>query len=129
MKANELQVGDYIRIKPSLLPISISAVHQRKIGYHAHPNKLEWVRQGLLEPIPLTEELLAKNFEKNGDEGYQLDNTWRIWQNPNFGYIAATLTIDDYGGGSYEPCVPIRYLHELQQFLRLLKVQKNIVLY
>lgn len=131
MKCNELQIGDWVIVKPSFLPVCIAAVHQKKIGYHIYQHKLEWVRRSLLEPIPLTDEFLEKHFElvegRKG-EGYQLGNLWRIWSNPNFGYIAATLVIDDFGAGCYEPCIPCRYVHELQNLLRQLKNDKEIIL-
>lgn len=131
MKCNELQIGDWVIVKPSLLPVCVAAVHQKKIGYHIYQHRLEWVRQSLLEPIPLTDEFLKKHFELvegRKEEGYQLCSLWRIWSNSNYGYIAATLTIDRFGGGGYEPCIPCRYVHELQNLLRQLKIDKEITL-
>lgn len=128
MKCKELQIGNLLNVWPSLMTIRVSAVHNKKVGYNACTHKLAWIRQDLLRPIPLTEEILGKNFEKNGEYGYQLDSLWRIWSNSNYGYIAATLTIDAFGGGSYEPCIPCRYVHELQNLLKLLKINKEIIL-
>ena len=128
MKCNELQIGNWVIVKPSLLPVCVAAVHQKKIGYHIYQHRLEWVRQGLLEPIPLTDEFLSKNFERDGEYGFQLGNLWRIWSNSNYGYIAATLVIDEFGAGCYEPCIPCRYVHELQNLLKQLKINKEITL-
>ena len=83
----------------------------------------------LIQPIELTEDILFKNFEcetYRDSSDYKLcekgkADMWRIWKNPNYGYIAGALTMDDFGGGSYEPCVPIRYVHELQHFLKVIK--------
>lgn len=64
MKEIKLQIGDYVFIKSSsgdTTLIKIAAVHQKKVGYHNVPNKLNWVRFSLLEPIPLTIEILKKN--------------------------------------------------------------------
>lgn len=61
MKAKDLMLGDYISVKPSGLPIKVAAVHHKKVAYHAVINKLTWVRESLLEPIPLTPEILEKN--------------------------------------------------------------------
>ena len=128
MKCNELQIGNWVIVKPSLLPVCVAAVHQKKIGYHIYQHRLEWVRQGLLEPITLTDEFLSKNFERDGEYGFQLGNLWRIWSNSNYGYIAATLVIDEFGAGCYEPCIPCRYVHELQNLLKQLKINKEITL-
>lgn len=87
----------------------------------------ERVRGEQMEPIPLTDEILAKNFALT-KHGYQVCNCWKIWANPNYGYILATLVMDEFGGGSYEPCLPCRYAHELQQFLRLKHEEKEVVI-
>lgn len=128
MKCNELQLGNYVLIKPSGKLISIAAIHQKKVGYHNVPNKLEWVRQSMLNPIFLTDDILEKNFPKNKEDYYQLCHILRIWSNPNYGYVAAILTINDLGLGIYRPCIPCRYIHELQNLLTLLKVNKKIAL-
>lgn len=62
MKCNELQLGNYVLIKPSGKLISIAAIRQKKVGYHNVHNKLEWVRQSMLNPIFLTDDILEKNF-------------------------------------------------------------------
>lgn len=70
MKGIKLQLGDYVFIKSlnggyHTTLIKIAAIHQKKVGYHKVPNKLNWVRFSLLEPIPLTPEILEKNgFDK-----------------------------------------------------------------
>ena len=69
MKANELMIGDYISVKPSGMPIKVAAVHHKKVAYHAVINKLTWVRESLLEPIPLTQEILKKMGLKIGMDG------------------------------------------------------------
>lgn len=61
MKSSELQIGDYVLVKPSMMPIKVAAVHHKKVGYHAVTHKLNWVRMDLLEPIPFTVELAKKN--------------------------------------------------------------------
>ena len=65
MRSSDLQKGDYALIKflsggYHTILIKIAAVHQRKVGYHKVANKLNWVRTSLLEPIPLTSEILEK---------------------------------------------------------------------
>ena len=128
MKCNELQLGNYVLIKPSGKLISIAAIHQKKVGYHNVPTKLEWVRQSMLNPIFLTDDILEKNFPKNEGDNFQLCRMWRIWPNPDYGYVAAIMTIDNSKGEVYEACTPCRYVHELQNLLTLLKVNKKIIL-
>lgn len=72
MKATELMIGDYVLVKPSMMLIKVAAIHHKKVGYHAVTHKLNWVRMDLLEPIPLTPEIL----EKNGFRHYEETNEY-----------------------------------------------------
>lgn len=137
-KGIKLQLGDYVFIKSlnggyhtSL--IKIAAVHQKKVGYHRTPNKLNWVRFSLLEPIPLTTEILEKNgFNKVPQPNCSNPYHWEFkeyeegtdellyrieaYYNQLCGMY---ISIDNYGD-----CEPyfdkqIEHIHELQQALRL----------
>lgn len=80
MKANELMSGDYISVKPSGMLIKVAAVHHKKVAYHAVVNKLFWVRESLLEPIPLTTEILEKNgFGKYNLRCFEGEHQWTWW--------------------------------------------------
>jgi len=61
MKAKDLMIGDYVSLKPSGMIIKVAAVHNKKVAYHAVVNRLSWVCESLLEPIPITPEFLKKN--------------------------------------------------------------------
>jgi len=61
MKAKDLMIGDYVSLKPSGMIIKVAAVHNKKVAYHAVVNRLSWVWESLLEPIPLTLEICKKN--------------------------------------------------------------------
>ena len=66
MKTKELTLGSYVTVKPSGMMIKVEAIHNKKVGYHATTNRLTWVRQDLIEPIPLSSEILEKNgFKKD----------------------------------------------------------------
>jgi hypothetical protein len=78
-----------------------------------------------ISPIPLTDEILDKNLDRK-EHGWQVKDCWKIWANPNYGYILATLVMDAFGGGSYEPCIPCTYLHELQNAMTVLRAGKEI---
>ena len=129
MKANNLMIGDYISVKPSGMPIKVAAVHHKKVAYHAVINKLEWVRESLLEPIPITPEILEKNgFEKLEEKYYR-----RFLEEKGY-YESVRVYFDE------EPNVEVRvldrsefkgrikYLHQLQQAMRLCKIRKEIEL-
>ena len=123
MKANELMIGDYISVKPSGMPIKIAAVHHKKVAYHAVINKLAWVRESLLEPIPLTTDILEKNgFVKKEyrwilPDLYTEDNLIVLLNVAN-GFALPTAEGITLG---------FQYIHELQHFYKLCGIKKEII--
>lgn len=66
METKELTLGACVRVKPSGMMIKVEAIHNKKVGYHATTNRLTWVRRDLIEPIPLSSEILEMNsFKKD----------------------------------------------------------------
>ena len=121
MKAEELMVGDYVRIKPSGMLIRVAAVHRKKVAYHTCVSKLAWVRGDLLKPIPLTPEILEKNGWEKRPTGYvfytdgkRYDNSlWYIFDSNTFVVNTAKFQI--------------KYVHQLQHALRLCGIEKEII--
>ena len=116
-----------VTVSPSNMVIKISAVHHKKVAYHACVQKLTWVREGLLRPIPLTDDFFVKNgfVYHEGEKGmygvtlspyYQLGDSFKVWCDGS--HYSVWL----------EDAVDIEYVHQLQQFLRLSKIKKEIVL-
>lgn len=144
MKGTKLQIGDYVFIKSlyggyHTTLIKIAAVHQGKVGYHNVPNKLNWVRIGLLEPIPLTSEILEKNgFDKVPQSGCLNPYYWefkeyeeetdallyhiKAYRNPFRGMYIFIENFGDCGTLSFNK--QMESLHELQQALRLCGIDK-----
>ena len=143
MKANDLMLGDYISVKPSGRPIKVAAVHHKKVAYHAVINKLTWVRESLLEPIPLTPEILEKNgFKKDAFTNLSPDF---YFGNDDFSICINLQSTCDKSkgiwienrktrrsGGFNESRHSLQkeplYVHELQHALRLCGINKNIEL-
>ena len=138
MTAKELMIGDLVLIKPEMKPIKVAAVHQKKIGYHVRADKLNWVRFGLLEPIPLTPELLVANGfditeKKNefysttlckiqGPKGSWFEDlgqriTFLYDRHGDFVFPIASLNNNDHDNimGSF------KYVHQLQHAFRMLQ--------
>lgn len=130
MKANELMIGDYLSVKPSGMPIKVAAVHHKKVAYHAVINKLAWVRESLLEPIPLTLEILEKNGLEKGNHGrlygeYFDEDTnqdLEITFNSKTGEVWWSYNWDEYH------IIRLRYVHQLQHALSLCGIKKEIEL-
>lgn len=138
MRATELMLGSYVSVVPSGMIIKTAAIHKYKVGYHAVTNKLEWVRMSLVRPIPITPELLKRlGFDRiihyvafmscrhdNGDI-----------TNIIYNFQSGTVTIDDnpfclVNKVCERPqrieAVGCRYLHELQNRLRIFGIELEI---
>ena len=110
MKNPNFMIGDIMLVKPSMMPITIAAVHDKKVGYHAVTNKLNWVRIGLLEPIPLTPKILEKN-------GFEYEPYKLAWHLPNGFRILISEIWELY----LDDCLKAKLynVHQLQHALRL----------
>lgn len=91
-------VGDYVLIDGK--PRRVDAVHQKKVGWHSVHYKMEWARFGVIEPIKIDRninEQIAPSFGLmwNDDD----DDTYTL-----------------YCEGEHR----IRYVHELQDYIRLI---------
>lgn len=124
MKASDLMIGDYVTVTPSGMLIQVAATHKRKVAYHACTDKLSWVREGLLRPIPLTREILEKNGMK-----FRTNVGWFAEDEEYFLEISTKgdnvyWTINDW---EYS-LLKLNYVHELQHALKLCRIEKEIVL-
>ena len=128
-------IGDYVTVMPSGMLIQVAAVHKKKVAYHTCTNKLPWVREGLLRPIPLTPEILEKNgFTQCEPQGYDLyikdkegAGLYRIfWQGESYNYYLE-IAAYAYPLGEFNK-TNIKYVHQLQHALRLCGINKEISL-
>jgi hypothetical protein len=127
-------LGDYVKVKPSGMIIKVAAIHQKKVGYHSCQSKLEWVRRDLIEPIPLTPEILEKNgfvksehvsdtppYDKDelGNMHFSQNGRFWGWWQPH-----EVFMIPANGLGWLE----IKYVHELQHAFKMSWIKKEIEL-
>ena len=133
MKANELQIGDYVQHNGSAYVVEeISAkgwVHLIDPRYNVRVQMTSDYIIDLLKPIPLTREILRKNFGEedaigwfNMDEEYYevyireyTDSVWSV------SYHSCEMNIE-------EQKVFVFHVHELQHILRFFGIEKEIVL-
>lgn len=139
MKASDFMLGDWVLVND--VPLQVDALSDNSCGFCDSEGKIYWAQEGFdnLVPIPLTEEILARNgfdyafytvsetldirlmvAKINGDYiEIRLDKkTIGVW-----------LDYDENGDGVYSdylfplPC----YVHEFQHALRLCGIEKQIV--
>ena len=132
MKANELMIGDWLKCSDPT-PFRITDIETEKgTSYFSVIGDDGWVVDGgELEPIPLTAEILNKNFPKP-NEDYWVEGDF-----PIIGYSIPCITDGNrpYVEVSiYDPArvmefeMFFHYVHELQHALRLCGIEKEIEL-
>lgn len=129
-------MGNHVMVLPSKMVIKIAAIHNKKVGYHAVANRLEWVRMSLVRPIPLTIETLEKNgFKRN--EMY-LTTDFELAKDGVDIYIMVfddgSIVVDVennfkemVGANRLHHC-EIKYVHQLEQAMRSCRIDKEITL-
>jgi len=132
MKANEIQIGDWLYYKGQFnaFPFKVESITKKKVGYHAEPNehRIYYLRLSECKPIPLTPEILEKNgFElKEGEIGM-----YGVTTVPH--YLCKGVPFEVFCDGDpfaiwFKEPVNIKYVHELQHALRLCGIDKTIEL-
>ena len=130
MKANEIQIGDWLYYKGQFnaFHFKVESITKKKVGYHAEPNehRMHYLRLSECKPIPLTPEIL----ERNGFVHYDLVDFW-IWKKESFKPVRLGKYDKDKWMLSINcdniPC-ECKYVHQLQHALRLFGVKKEIEL-
>ena len=125
MKANELMVGDWVKLKTddgTFIKVHISALSFEYIwGIIDDDEANDAIGYDYLEPIPLTAEILEKNLSTTS----QIQYCWDDFLSNSFGEDFYEIR---YHGDVTELIISIRYVHELQHVLKLCKIEKEIIL-
>ena len=138
MEARIFMIGDYAFVKPSGMLIKIVAVHHKKVAYHAVINKLTWVRESLLEPIPLVPKILEKNGFVKVEHYYPYPTYEYKVESLKF-VVRVAFPKDSKATERTKPFAEIdaewcwynndcEFLHDLQQVMRLCRIKKEIIL-
>ena len=136
MKANELQIGDYVNYRGQIK--KVTSLYDKGGSNEVGWSKKEsvWVNADNVEPIPLTPE----NLEKNGfgvlDQGDGRKDVWTGFGVDCEGDIEVEfrdnipihLKIDGGFKGEYYTSANIKYVHQLQHAFRLCGIEKTIEL-
>ena len=129
MSGKELMIGDWVYYKNDNKNHQISSVNMQRDGsvLIAIENDLSF--DYMFEPIPIK----RIHLTKNGFKATNAEDTEFVYRN---GY-KVTVMIDEYMGETIflsinfaekELWMPIKYLHELQQSMRLFGIEKEIKL-
>ena len=123
MKANEIQIGDWLYYKGQFnaFPFKVESITKKKVGYHAEPNehRMHYLRLGECKPIPLTPEILEKN-------GFVVESRDCHGEPLQYCELVDGLWIDISGENFFEG--KLEYVHQLQHALILCEIEKEIIL-
>ena len=132
MKANEIQIGDWLYYKGQFnaFHFKVESITKKKVGYHAEPNehRMNYLRLSECKPIPLTPEIL----KKNGFKHYVTEEDGDCFDNREGDlYYCLNRTADGYMScidvtHSFTISGLIKYVHELQHILRLCGLDKLV---
>ena len=125
MKANELMIGDWVRIKDGY-PFKMEDVSGTSLFRRWTSDGETMIPYGWneIEPIPLTWEILEKNGFTRFGTGYILKGEHFGLDNPS----SPNNYLDNYWLRISIKAVNIKYVHELQHALRLCGIEKEIEL-
>ena len=115
--------GDWLFYKGrfNAFPFKVEQITKKKIGYHVLPNenRIYYLRPNEVFPIPLTEEILTKNFPNHKEiVWFPLDT--------KPGYFNIYWEYPSFGDGEIR--LNIQYVHELQRILKMCGINKEIIL-
>lgn len=140
MKANELMIGDWVRVKAPYFKKNKAyrVVEVREHGYNAEatanielPDEDDEASMTgeYIIGIPITPEILEKN-------GFTKSERYEVWKTISDDYElritpwrVAVIFLDEDGSDKEEFSAPRpKYVHELQHALRMCGIEKDIVL-
>ena len=140
MKANEIQIGDWLYYKGQFnaFPFKVESITKKKVGYHAEPgdNRIYYIQLNEVQPIPITPEILEKNGFKPYIPEYHLETVYAC-QDVSKAVANELYALWPYQDGSFYLLLRvdgkdmvrmnIHYVHQLQHVLRLCGIEKEIV--
>lgn len=140
MKANELQIGDYVDYRG--LVIKVTSLYDKggsnEVGWS--DKESVWVNADNVVPIPLITEILKKNgFETEDDVHFSIQGQSDILELllvevPFDGYYFDIVRTEKTINKCNQRCyidryfASIDYVHQLQHALRLCGIEKEIIL-
>ena len=142
MNATDLMLGDYIQMEDEEGKLLTDCVCG--LGYVPQWNELgiktieggdEWLRESEVMPIPLTKEIIEKNFTLNNKYQEQFEDGHHFYYNivPKYNSGIWNLVWVRGSNENYlliedDPLIHMKYVHELQHALKLCRINKEIIL-
>lgn len=122
MKKEELMIGDWVSVLG--IPMRIAELGIVRAGLLDEKEEMYYNSYAIIEPIPLTAEILKKNK-------YDYNDSLHEWATDSFciefGHVLSNEEQPDHFFIWVSDCeVELNYVHELQHALRLCGIEKEI---
>ena len=125
MKVNELMIGDWVRRQGKEEPMKVLSINEHGccLGFKNNDGYCGEA-EDLIEPIPLTDEILKKNlFHKKG-----LHGSVELVVNVGIGADPKRMYLGRYVDGWTDGIALIKYVHQLQHALKYYDIDWPIYL-
>ena len=139
IKVTELMINDFVKLNDSNYQVQaikkkgvIKLYENTKYGEHEIELNTDWIEE-FVEPIPLTPEILEKNFGKPYPRGGF--HNYRMQKDETIAFVIEDRRVSAAPDnrvvlsrcpGTY--ICDVNYVHELQHALKLCKIKKEIIL-
>lgn len=122
MEAKKLMIGDWVSVLG--IPMRIAEHGTVRAGFLDENGEMSYNGYAIIEPIPLTAEILKKNK-------YDYNDSLHEWATDSFciefGHVLSNEEQPDHFFIWVSDCeVELNYVHELQHALRLCGIEKEI---
>lgn len=124
MKANELMIGDWVVATEIGKPVQITAIADANVATSSSPY---FALIDNIEPLLLTHQTLERNFPMQNP---QIESKWVKWgdfNDPERGFYFEIDTPDNECDGPVLN-MHFKYVHQLQHALKIVGIEKQIVL-
>ena len=134
MKANELRVGDYVylitnRDTGEKRLVKVTGLLKTYVSVYSEESKSEYTTTyEYIEPIPIDDDFIAKNFRGDNTDIYFRIYYYRYLE----GKSKCFIEYRGYDGSRTQPftnvCVYIGFIHQLQQVFSFLGIDKQLTI-
>ena len=124
MEAKKLMIGDWVSVLG--IPMRIAEHGTARAGFLDENEEMSYNSYAIIEPIPLTAEILKKNK-------YDYNDSLHEWATDSFciefGHVLSNEEQPDHFFIWVSDCeVELKYVHELQHALRLCGITHEIII-
>lgn len=124
MKKEELMIGDWVTVSGK--PMQVASIGATRVGFKDEGGYMFYNLYEEVKPIQTTDEILEKNgAEKSSNDRLYFAN--KLWERDELSNCWVIGRMNDaYDTPKFASFLSIRYVHELQHYINLFKIDKEV---